>query len=115
MQDIRQPVVDEPATLIQPKQQPLVNGMKTPKWTAPKTNKSEWTLEECSEWVRSLGNAYSAYGQVFIDNGVDGSLLSDENVDELQEMLQEVVKNKLHLKKIIKEWNKMQATGVESQ
>jgi len=114
MQDIRQPVVDEPATLQPKQQQPLVNGMKTPKWTAPQKDKSQWSCEECSEWVQSLGKAYSPYGQVFIDNGVDGSLLSDENPEELQEMLQEIMSNKLHLKKIIKEWNKVQA-GVESQ
>lgn len=78
------------------------------KWSPPKTAKAAWTEEECSQWVKSLGPAYKPYGQLFLDNGVDGDLLSDEEPKELQEMLQNITPNKLHLKKIIKEWNKLQ-------
>merc|ERR1719229_229014 len=81
--------------------QKQINGQISPEskeWIAPDTDKSTWTQEQCSQWVTSLGKAYEYVGPLFIDNGVDGELLSDEELSDpkqLEDMLKEIVTNKL--------------------
>jgi len=79
-----------------------------PAFTPPNKAKSEWTKEEVSQWVLSLGKAYAPYGQLFVEHGVDGDLLSDEDPQELMDMLKAIMNNKLHQKQITKKWNKLQ-------
>lgn len=87
------------------------NGQISPpeEWIAPDAEKSTWTAEQCSQWVTSLGAAYQYVGQLFIDNAIDGDILSDEqDPKNLEDMLKDIVTTKAHAKRIAKSWTKLQ-------
>eukprot|EP01083_Nonionella_stella_P315009 1136718_1 len=69
-----------------------------------KIEKRKWSTNDCAQWIGSLGNSYRKYMRIFIDNGVDGMLLSQ--LDD--EVLKEIVKSRIHLMKILSSWNQLQ-------
>jgi serine/threonine-protein kinase OSR1/STK39 len=56
-----------------------------------------WTEQHCADWLATLGDAYVKYQEAFISNGIEGQLIQEFD----DEMLLEIVPNKLHRRKII--------------
>eukprot|EP01083_Nonionella_stella_P149018 472657_1 len=69
-----------------------------------KIEKRKWSTNDCAQWIGSLGNSYRKYMRIFIDNGVDGMLLSQ--LDD--EVLKEIVKSRIHRMKVLSSWNQLQ-------
>jgi len=66
----------------------------------------DWTEKEVAEWLGSIGNVFVKYGDSFINNGINGEeLLNDDFGDaELKEF---GVTSKVHRKRILRELNKL--------
>eukprot|EP01083_Nonionella_stella_P188740 696394_1 len=68
------------------------------------TDKRKWSANDCAQWIGGLGNSYKQYMETFIDNAIDGVLLSQ--LDD--EALKEIVQSRLHRMKILSTWHQLQ-------
>eukprot|EP01083_Nonionella_stella_P170604 580948_1 len=66
------------------------------------TMSAKSTAKEVADWVVTLGPAYKQYMDRFIADAIDGCLMHE--LDE--ESLGEIVTNKIHIKKIMRQWAK---------
>lgn len=71
-----------------------------------------WTVEECVQWLTSLGSAFAAYRSGIVDNAISGEILqliADEPIDlEALKMLEDAgITNILHRRVIRKHLNSM--------
>ena len=64
----------------------------------PADSLSGMTAEEVAEIVVRIGPAYSKYSSAIVDNGLDGSVLSELAPEELDEALSEIGLSTLHRK-----------------
>ena len=64
----------------------------------------EWTVEDVGNWLDNLG--MGMYGQVFMENEIDGSHLPDLGKEELQELGVTRVGHRLTLERSLKKLKK---------
>jgi len=85
-----------------PRQAPAQNSSKVSSVSGPpfitKLPVSEWTIDNVVEWLGTLGDAFLPYQKTFSDNGINGEMLTNIDLSELEEL--EVTK-KVHRRRII--------------
>eukprot|EP01083_Nonionella_stella_P156625 507419_1 len=69
------------------------------------TDKSRMHMsaKEVADWIGALGPAYKQYMNRFIEDAIDGCLMNE--LDERS--LSEIVTQRIHGKKIMREWNEL--------
>jgi hypothetical protein len=81
----------------------------------------EWTPEDVAKVVCDVGEAFSGYGQLLVDNGIDGAVISSfETDDELKTSLEEIgITKNIHIRTLITKLNqvkqKIVATATEEE
>jgi hypothetical protein len=68
---------------------------------------NDLTRDEVADGIRELGSNFEAFAEAALENGIDGSLLSSLDEDELRETLEDLgVSSRLHARVLTNKWNK---------
>jgi hypothetical protein len=66
---------------------------------------NDLTRDEVAEGIRTLGSTFETYAEAVLENGIDGSILSSLDEDELRETLEDLgVSSRLHARVLTIKW-----------